>query len=354
MSSLKLGNISQTVVPVPSFFLNRGTKNIDAFNVPKRAHSYYREKDLFQKELDLNLNRNQRFSKKENDESNKEKYIPVYNLRKYPNNAELNHTYFPNIIDTSKGKTIYPKTEYQKFLKYKNSSDYLNFFAPNLREEIMHNTKNLLDRINVNYDLDRWSNFDSKITTNRFYQTAYSPITDVLNTDGNSKDKFSQTLREKAMGLRTINSRAKESLNSTIARKQKLEEIEQKNSELIAKKENLNLDDMLESCKDNLLNLKYNNFPPYNYTEYDQKFIYDNDYITKSINNGELYKDFPSKTRMEFDVKKIIVPRKKNKISYVPNLVKKDKYNYNEKALFNVQPEMWIRPLHKDAYELTE
>jgi hypothetical protein len=22
--------------------------------------------------------------------------------------------------------------------------------------------------------------------------------------------------------------------------------------------------------------------------------------------------------------------------------------------LFNVQPEMWIRPLHKDAYELTE
>ena len=64
MSSLKLGNISQTVVPVPSFFLNRGTKNIDAFNLPKRAHSYYREKDLFAKELDLNLNRNQRFSKK--------------------------------------------------------------------------------------------------------------------------------------------------------------------------------------------------------------------------------------------------------------------------------------------------
>lgn len=46
-----------------------------------------------------------------------------------------------------------------------------------LREEIKQNIRNLLDKINCNIDLKRWTNLDSKVTFNKFYKINYSPIT---------------------------------------------------------------------------------------------------------------------------------------------------------------------------------
>ena len=349
---MKLGNVSQSIVPVPNFFLDRKEKNLETFKInKKRSSSYYRDKDLFEKINDLNLNHNPRSLKRKSEEENKEKYIPIYNRTFYPSNAILKNTYFPNIIDTSKVKTQYPNSHYQKYLDYKNKTNYHKFFNPDLREQIMHNTQNLIDRINANYEIDKWSDFDHRTTFNRFYQTAYSPITDVINTDGDIKEEFSNTLRDKAISLRTVNKRTKSALNNMMNKKQMKEEMEKKIKAEIANqtKEQL-LDDMLETNKTNLLNIKYNNEEPFEYNKKDQKFIKDNEYITKVINRTELYKDFPSKTRMEYD-EKIIHPRRKlNKMIDESNLVKKDKYHYNEKELYNCQPEMWIRPLHIDAY----
>ena len=143
---MKLGNVSQSIVPVPNFFLDKSEKNLETFKISNKKSSYYRDRDLFQKINDLNLNHNQRSSKRKSEEENKEKYIPIYNRTFYPNNANLKNTYFPNIIDSSKTKTIYPESGYQQFVDYKNKTNYNKFFNPDLREQIMHDTKNLIDR----------------------------------------------------------------------------------------------------------------------------------------------------------------------------------------------------------------
>ena len=90
---MKLGNVSQSIVPVPNFFLDKSEKNLETFKISNKKSSYYRDRDLFQKINDLNLNHNQRSSKRKSEEENKEKYIPIYNRTFYPNNANLKNTY---------------------------------------------------------------------------------------------------------------------------------------------------------------------------------------------------------------------------------------------------------------------
>ena len=47
--------------------------------------------------------------------------------------------------------------------------------------KIIKNTKNLLDRINTAYDMNRWNQFNCRVTMNYEFQTAYSPIKDMIN-----------------------------------------------------------------------------------------------------------------------------------------------------------------------------
>ena len=58
-----LGNISQTIVPVPSFFLDQKEKQLDTFKIPKqtKSNSYYTDKKVMNSMIDMNLNRNPRF-----------------------------------------------------------------------------------------------------------------------------------------------------------------------------------------------------------------------------------------------------------------------------------------------------
>ena len=90
---------------------------------------------------------------------------------------------------------------------------------PNLREDIKNNTKNLIDRINMNYDIKNWTDFDSRVTHNRFFQTAYSPINNVIKNSESLKDKFGNALKEKALSLKNINERTRKviekSMNNT-------------------------------------------------------------------------------------------------------------------------------------------
>ena len=351
---MKLGNVSQAVVPVPNFFLNTDEKN-QTFLLGKlkqnkrknRSKSYFRDDDLLISCVDLNLNRNPRGGILKFD-LNQQRYIPIYNRGHYPSNSEEKNTYFPAIIDNSR----IPKTHknidensYENYREFMNKTNLHKFFNSDMREDIMHNTHTLLDRINANYDLDKWAGFDSRTTFNRFYQTAYSPLTDFIKRNGSIKDKFSSTLRDTAMSLKTVSEKAKQVLSKTMLSKDN-EGFNKPNNRMEQ------IDEMLLACRTNLLRLKYNNKEPFEYNKEDQKFIDENKYITKTLNKTKLYKDFPSKTRMEFEEKKIIIPKKKFKIIDDSQLVSKNKYKFNERELFNCRDKMWARPLHKDAYEL--
>ena len=84
---------------------------------------------------------------------------------------------------------------------------------------MISNTNNLLKRINMNYDIKKWGEFDCRTTFNRFHQTAYSPLTDVIKNSVSEKDAFNSTLRQKALTLRTISNKAKESIQRSIQKK---------------------------------------------------------------------------------------------------------------------------------------
>ena len=83
-------------------------------------------------------------------------------------------------------------------------TDLNTFLKKDLRKEIIENTKNLLDRINVAYDMNRWNDFDCRTTMNNVLQTAYSPITDMIQNTTDYKEEFLKTLDQKSLSLKKI------------------------------------------------------------------------------------------------------------------------------------------------------
>jgi len=336
---MKLGNISQSIVPVPNLFVIQDLKPVDTFYLSKSKSSYFRSKDLFNKSYFLDINRNKNINiNKILDKINKSKYISINN-----NNKNL---------------------EEKKFSFSSLKNDYFN---KNLREDLFNDTYNLLERINEKYDMKRWNEFN-----HRFYyfdkinKTVYNPLTfrpkeknyDINDEDKNLKQKFSQTLREKILNLKTINSRTKSFLY-----KKNIKNIYDKNNNI--NNNNSKLDFLLEKNRENLLkikkkNSKNNKFIKSNSSynlfniKKDLDFLNKNKFMTDRINKDSIiFKDYLSKTRGEFFVKNVIPKeRKKNTILNRCNLVNKEKYNFNEKELSNFQNEIWNRPLHKDAFKL--
>ena len=94
---MKLGNISQTIVPVPKFFIDKDTRTIEIFKSrnrfrikgeKKRNDSYFRSRDLFASNCDLNLNHNPRTFMRELKGSEEKKYVPLYDRSNSPSNSE--------------------------------------------------------------------------------------------------------------------------------------------------------------------------------------------------------------------------------------------------------------------------
>ena len=225
---MKIGNLSQSIVPVPNFFINRDIRKIDAFKIYKNKKRTYRDRDLFTANMDLNINHNPRV-RSALSRTSSQKYIPLYNRGNYPSNSEEKGTYFPHIIDNSMTRQC---NRTSSFIYHKN-----------LREEIMNNTNSLLDRINGNYYTEKFA----KTTFNDFYKTAYSPITDYIKNNESNKEKFNRTLLKKSNSLKMINPQAKNEIMKNIDYKEENE------------KKNINdtvLDEMLNTCKLNILKIK--------------------------------------------------------------------------------------------------
>lgn len=357
---MKLGNISQSIIPVPKFFLDKDTKTIQLFKSDKRfnkkglnrrCNSYFRSGDLFSSNCDLNLNNNPRTFIHEVENSEERKYIPLYDRANYPSNAEEKNTYFPHIIDNFKVKQIdYPsdKNEFKNVKKFLRNTDLNRFLKKDLRKEIMENTKNLIDRINVTYDMDKWNEFDSRTTMNKVHQTAYSPLFDVVRFTNNYKDDFINTINEKSLGLRTISDKTKISLINNIRKKQ-LNNMNRTTNSLWRNKSDL--DKLLNKNKNSLINLKNNNMEPPQYSKEDQKFIDENKNITRKINNCNLYKNFPSKTRMEFEIKKVFPLKKQFTLDDEWGIIDINNHR-SKKEIFSCLDPMWTRPLHVDAYKI--
>ena len=412
---MKLGNISQTIVQVPNFFVDQKTRTIEAFNLYQktsknnskikkilklklnsmssksqnssveknkekdssilyktsrqkkvdsfnRKSNYYRDSDLLTTFYNLNINRNPRNFTRQWIQMNQEKYLPLY----YRNNYNLDFkentkTYFPGIVDMNKPKSVAQKNltikcddieNYKKFKEYQKKQDIFGFLNPNLREELQSQTKNLIDKINMNYDIKKWDKFDTRTTFNKFYQTEYSPLNSALKNTETLSEKFGKTLKLKALNLTNINLQTKKviekSMNSTDTENDDNLDEEQYFKTLVSNSGN------------NLLKLQYNNEENPKYNSRDKKFIEENKYITSKINKTKLFKEFPSKTREEFNVKKIVKYKNlKKNYKYEGNIKLKDKYENEEVTKDKLIVEdylktMWKRPLHKDAFKLHE
>ena len=412
---MKLGNISQTIVQVPNFFVDQKTRTIEAFNLyqktsknnskikkilklklnsmssksqnssveknkekdssilyktsrQKKADSfnrksnYYRDSDLLTTFYNLNINKNPRNFTRQWIQMNQEKYLPLY----YRNNYNLDFkentkTYFPGIVDMNKPKSVAQKNltikcddieNYKKFKEYQKKQDIFGFLNPNLREELQSQTKNLIDKINMNYDIKKWDKFDTRTTFNKFYQTEYSPLNSALKNTETLSEKFGKTLKLKALNLTNINLQTKKviekSMNSTDTENDDNLDEEQYFKTLVSNSGN------------NLLKLQYNNEENPKYNSRDKKFIEENKYITSKINKTKLFKEFPSKTREEFNIKKIVKYKNlKKNYKYEGNIKLKDKYENEEVTKDKLIVEdylktMWKRPLHKDAFKLHE
>lgn len=412
---MKLGNISQTIVQVPNFFVDQKTRTIEAFNLYQktsknnskikkilklklnsmssksqnssveknkekdssilyktsrqkklnsfnRKSNYYRDSDLLTTFYNLNINKNPRNFTRQWIQMNQEKYLPLY----YRNNYNLDFkentkTYFPGIVDMNKPKSVAQKNltikcddieNYKQFKEYQKKQDIFGFLNPNLREELQSQTKNLIDKINMNYDIKKWDKFDTRTTFNKFYQTEYSPLNSALKNTETLSEKFGKTLKLKALNLTNINLQTKKviekSMNSTDTENDDNLDEEQYFKTLVSNSGN------------NLLKLQYNNEENPKYNSRDKKFIEENKYITSKINKTKLFKEFPSKTREEFNVKKIVKYKNlKKNYKYEGNIKLKDKYENEEVTKDKLIVEdylktMWKRPLHKDAFKLHE
>ena len=320
---MKLGNVSQSIVPVPKYFLNN--KSIDLiypynqteanFNSKKifkkkgRVNkSYFRTRDLLSLNLDFNVNKNPRTNNYRATMENTKKYIPIYNTQKLKNNSEIKGTYFPDIIYMNNIKNIPKNIEKEKvksviqqYQEYKKSNNIEQKINPDLISDLVHNTENLITKINMDIDFERWKKFDSRTTMNLFFQPAYSPLTDFNQNNKSEKDNFRDTLKNKAMGLTTISNKAKAAIQKSIYEN----ELEKKCDELEEKKRAKKLEILIENSKNNFLKLRFNNTNRPSYNLNDREFIWENKAITNRLNRTKLYKDFPSPIREEFIEKRI-------------------------------------------------
>ena len=102
---MKLGNVSQTITSVPNFFINN-SKEIEGFTINyrhkinnkemKKSTSFFRDKDFFTMNIDINLSHNPRIKIPKNINLNKEVYKPIYKKILTPNRTIKKTKIFPD------------------------------------------------------------------------------------------------------------------------------------------------------------------------------------------------------------------------------------------------------------------
>ena len=155
---MKLGNTSQSRVPVPDFFLNKNLKQLETFEISE-GKPYFREKDLFRNTKDLNFCNNPRNFNRKYEKLNRDKYLPdltnINSILKIQPKSQTRQTFIANNLS--------PKANtYNNFRSFVEKTNISNFTNPDLRNEIRSNINILINKISDVYDLEKWGHTDTR------------------------------------------------------------------------------------------------------------------------------------------------------------------------------------------------
>jgi hypothetical protein len=308
---MKLGNTSQSIVPVPNIYLTRDLKNLETFN-PCGKKKYFREKDLFRLTKDINLSNNPRNSFRKFDEFNRTKYVAVHKI------DTLRKKF--NIPEPTKPE-VQTSEEFAKFTDYMYKTNVSNYINQGLKEEIKSNIGNLLDRINSNFDLNKWNLHDTKTSFLNHNTESYTGITMYNHNNESENTKFKNTLRDKINSLNTVDEEGKFRASKNFQR------INQTGESKLMETGQKMLEGTIMSNRNSEMNKSQYNRSQSSFDKNpNEKIINDNKSLYEKFQNTSLYKEFPSPTRMEFTQKK------GEKISYKRKkvddyIISFDKYN---------------------------
>jgi hypothetical protein len=214
---MKMGNTSLSIIPVPNFYMNRTLYQMETFRIKKKKN-YFKECELFKKTKDLNLSNNPRLNLNKFEDFNKTKYIPPLRSRSLAKVDLKSRTGLMNTIgdgdyqaqaqNTSQNnqnssqnldKIPIEITEYAKYEEYMKKHQS-NFENPEFGVTLRNNINTIIDRINSNYELDKWTT--SKETTPEYLTQINSRIThDEFHENENESCKFQETLKKKINSL---------------------------------------------------------------------------------------------------------------------------------------------------------
>jgi len=206
---MKLGNTSQSVVPVPNFFYTRSLVDRETFHISTKKR-YFREKDLFSKTRDMNFCNNPRNLHRKYEEFNKTKYIPVHNQTKVHTTPDIQELPLrrKNPFDEKEG-TLKPIEDIKNMKDFLHKTNTMNYTNPELRVEIKNNIGNLLDRINSNLNTQKFDEYDTMAMFNKTIEINYTPITLHNQNNESESTKFKNILKRKLESMTTIHEDAK-------------------------------------------------------------------------------------------------------------------------------------------------
>jgi hypothetical protein len=211
---MKLGNTSQSIVPVPNFYYTRDLKPMDTFNISLYNKRYFKEKDLLRQTQDININNNPRNRNRKYNTYNKVKFVPLHRV-------DMNQSEPPEILTTVKydsedsdveanqvtltQNTTKPRiirtVEQEKRNQLTEYHTSLNQTSNMFRNEIKRNIDDLIDRLGKRLDTNRNYNTD---TAENYYKTnaeTYSLITAYNRTNDNDTIKFKKDIKSKIESL---------------------------------------------------------------------------------------------------------------------------------------------------------
>lgn len=336
MLNTKFGNTSQSIVSVPNIFLIRDIKSVETFNTNKKD-TYFVVNKLFSKAQQLNINNNpMRFNRKY-EEYNKKKYIPInqivasnvdpennLNLHYYRNfnkkkeevtqqtvmSTEIMETKFSNnpmMIDDQNdsdkendkenvkkkkdmntgNKQTKAATknigEYNTYLEEYKKNNITTFNNPELAGDLKNSINKLLDRINSNYDVGKWTMSDTKSVFNKTNDIMFTPLAYYNKYNEPESSKFQSTLQNK---IQTLSGFQNKPFNN-----KKLLNLFNKTTEHKDLEGKISVIDYSK--------IKKNNIPTIN-QDYIEEMTHKNSFLYKKYNPSLLYKEFPSATYSEF------------------------------------------------------
>jgi hypothetical protein len=197
-----VGNTSQSIIPVPNFFLTRKLKSIDTFtNNNTRSRKYFSETELFKKTRDLNFSHNKRNNDKAFEEYNMKRIVPKHRKEVKTISSSLN-----SLTDFAPTTRVPEEMlEYEKFSQYMERVNS-QVRSKEIKDEMVSNINNIIDKLSPNYIVES-TVLKKRSETN--FKTNYSTLNSLsdfkarLNyfTAETETEKFQNSIKNKIHNL---------------------------------------------------------------------------------------------------------------------------------------------------------